>query len=288
MSDPVSRNHLRLQAAGRIVAIAIALISPAMASRHEAGQPTVRANELLRQVLAKEKPAGKDDYYAWMDRVQKPRGSVTKLMVNTPSGILSRMVAINDQPLTLLERQQDDERIDRLLEPAKMREKSRKQQDDQEHIQRLIRALPDALHCEYASAVHEDRNLRLECSPNPAFSPPNYESQVLQGMTAVILIDREEKRVARIEGTLFRDVTFGWGVLGRLNRGGHIEITQARVAGGYWGMTRMQLVFVGRIVLVKPLNIEETEDSWDYRPVPRMSVAQALEYLRSGAANPSH
>ena len=104
-------------------------------------------------------------------------------------------------------------------------------------------------------------------------------------MNAVILIDREEKRVARIEGTLFRDVTFGWGILGRLNRGGRIEITQSRVSGAYWSVTRMQLAFEGRLVLVKPLNIEETEDSWDYRPVPRMSVAQALEYLRSGAVN---
>ena len=220
-----------------------------------------------------------------MDRVQKPRGSVTKLMVNTPQGILSRIVAVNDRALTSLERQQDDERINRLLDPSRMREKSRKQQDDQEHIQRLIRALPDAFRCDYASATEEDRNLRLECTPNPAFSPPNYESQVLQGMNAVILIDREEKRVARIEGTLFRDVTFGWGILGRLNRGGHIEITQSRVSGEYWSVTRMQLDVEGHLVLVKPLNIEETEDSWDYRPVPRMSVAQALEYLRSGAVN---
>ena len=30
-------------------------------------------------------------------------------------------------------------------------------------------------------------------------------------MKTVILIDREDKRIARIEGTLFKDVTFGWG-----------------------------------------------------------------------------
>ncbi len=285
MRFPVSEDRLRLRAAILILAITLVPISPVLASPHDSGQPTLRANDLLRQVIASEKPPGKDDYYAWMDRVQKPRGSVTKLMVNTPQGILSRIVAVNDRALTSLERQQDDERINRLLDPSRMREKSRKQQDDQEHIQRLIRALPDAFRCDYASATEEDRNLRLECTPNPAFSPPNYESQVLQGMNAVILIDREEKRVARIEGTLFRDVTFGWGILGRLNRGGHIEITQSRVSGAYWSVTRMQLAFEGRLVLVKPLNIEETEDSWDYRPVPRMSVAQALEYLRSGAVN---
>ncbi len=100
-------------------------------------------------------------------------------------------------------------------------------------------------------------------------------------MKAAILIDREEKRITRIEGTLFRDVNFGWGVLGRLNRGGCIEITQSKVAGKHWGITRIQLMFEGRVVVVKPLKIEETETSWDYRPVPRMTVAQALEFLRN-------
>jgi hypothetical protein len=99
-------------------------------------------------------------------------------------------------------------------------------------------------------------------------------------MKAVILIDREDSRISRIEGTLFKDVNFGWGFLGRLNRGGHIEITQARVAGKHWGIQRMQLNFDGRIIVVKPLHIEETETSWDYRSVPGMSVSQALDYLR--------
>jgi hypothetical protein len=50
----------------------------------------------------------------------------------------------------------------------------------------------------------------------------------------------------------------------------------------------MQLVFDGRIIVLKPLHIEETETSWDYHPVPNMSVAQALEYLRNSTAKPAH
>ena len=48
----------------------------------------------------------------------------------------------------------------------------------------------------------------------------------------------------------------------------------------------MQLTFEGRVIVVKPLNIQETETSWDYRPVPRMTVAQALEFLRNSSAHP--
>jgi hypothetical protein len=203
-------------------------------------------------------------------------------MVSTPQGILSRTIAINDRALTPDERQQDEDRINRLLDPAKMRDKAGKQRDDQQHIERLLVSLPDAYECEYAASGHDDRNLHLDCTPNPQFSPPNYESQVLQGMKVKILIDREDYRISRIDGTLFRDVNFGWGFLGRLNRGGSIEIVQS-LAAKHWGIQRMQLNFDGRVIVVKPLHIEETETSWDYHAVPGMSVAQALEYLRNAA-----
>ena len=277
---------LGITAGTLILAMTIAPVSPALAAHLDLIEPTTRANDLLRQAVANESLGDKDDLYAWMQRQQKPRGSVTKLMVNTPQGILARTVAVNDKPLTAEERRQDDQRINRLLDPDKMRDKAKKQEDDQQHVERLLRALPDAFQCKY-TAAHTDRNLRLECSPNPNFSAPNYESQVLQGMKTVILIDRDEKRIAKIEGTLFRDVNFGWGILGRLNRGGHIEINQSRVAGKHWGITRMQLTFEGRVIVVKPLNIQQTETSWDYRAVPRMTVAQALEYLRNAPVKPA-
>jgi hypothetical protein len=280
--------YYRVPAPVAALLLVLALAAAAQASGGDYSQPPLRPGELLSQAVANEKAGEKDDYYAWTDRLQKPRGSVTKLMVKTPEGILARTIAYNDKPLSAVERQQDDARINPLLDASKMREKASKQQEDQRHIERLLMALPDAFLCEYSAGEHEEHTLRLNCSPNPRFSPPNYETQILQGMKAVIFIDRDDKRVARIEGTLFKDVTFGWGFLGRLNRGGHIEITQSKVAGRHWGLTRMNLVFDGRIVMIKPLHVEETELSWDYRPVPGMTVAQALQYLKSAPTQTSH
>ncbi len=278
------KSRMKPRTAGLIFLTAMALICPALARPGDIVEPT--ANDLLRQAIANENINGRENYYTWMDRVQKPHGSVTKLMVNTPQGILARIVSYDDRALTPEQRQQEDERIDRLLEPAMMREKTKKQREDQQHIERVLVALPDALHCEYA-VVHEDRNLRLECSPNPHFPPTNYESEVLRGMKAVILIDRQDTRIAAIEGTLFKDVNFGLGVLGRLNRGGSIEITRSKAVGKHWCITRMQLKFEGRVLIVKPLKLEETETSWNYRPVPSMTVAQALEFLRNAPAEAS-
>ena len=282
------RTHSKLRSAKLIMVVMFALAAHALAGNSTPNEPTLRPNDLLRQAVANEKLSANDGYFAWMDRLQKPRGSSTKLMVSTPHGILSRTVAINDRSLTPDERKQDDDRINRLLDPEKMRDKASKQREDQQHIERMLVALPDAFHCEYSNAAHDDHNLHLECSPNPRFSPPNYESQILQGMKAVILVNREDCRITSIQGTLFKDVTFGWGFLGKLNSGGSIEITQSKMAGRHWGIQRMKLSFDGRIIFLKPLHLEETETSWDYRSVPGMTVAQALEYLRNSGPKASH
>ena len=279
-----------------LLGLALAL-APARASAAAAdvSPPPSSANELLREAIAKEKLTLGDGYLAWIDRVQKPRGAVTKLMVNTPQGILARVVAIDDHPLSSEERQKDDERINRLLDPAKMKDKYKKQQEDREHVEHLVYVLPDAFQCEYATASSHpstptagtpgspaaEGTVLLECSPNPAFAPPNYESQLLLGMKTEITIDRAEKRITRIVGTLFRDVTFGWGFLARLKSGGRVEIAQSKVAGKHWGLTRLHLNFDGHLVMVKPMHIEETKTCSNYRPVPSMTVEQALEFLRS-------
>ena len=51
-------------------------------------------------------------------------------------------------------------------------------------------------------------------------------------MAGEIWIDPVKLRVVRLEGHLQQDVDFGWGILGRLNKGGWIVIEQADVGGG--------------------------------------------------------
>ncbi len=86
-------------------------------------------------------------------------------------------------------------------------------------------------------------------------------------------------RIAKIDGTLFKDVEFGWGILGRLYKGGKFLIEQ-RDVGGRWETTRETLEFNGKILMLKPLTISSTETATDFRPVPsNITTAQALELL---------
>jgi hypothetical protein len=274
---PVSTTALLLA----IVTCLAGALGAADGLRSEAAMPPV---ELVRQAIANEMENPKSArFYMWMDCVVKPKGSETKQMVETPDGIIGRLVAINDKPLTAEQRQADDNRINRLLDPAKMREKASRQKADEQHSQRLLRALPTAFNYAYAGAETTPQGhpvVKLDFSPNPNFVPSDRETQVFQGMHGQVWIDTRIMRLAKIDGTLFRDVDFGWGVLGRLYKGGRFIVEQADVGNGHWDTTRMELKLDGKILMMKRLHIEETETEWDFRPVPKLNVRQALEMLR--------
>ncbi len=280
--------HLRCRqpafpAALALIAV-VCLVGALVAEEIPQTQPPMPPIELVRKAVANEMENPKNSrFYMWMDRVVKPKGSQTKQMVETPAGIIGRLVAINDKPLTPEQRKADDNRINRLLDPAKMREKTKQQNEDVQHGQRLLRALPTAFNYAYAGTETTPQGhqvVKLDFSPNPSFDPPDRETQVYEGMKGQVWIDTQVMRLARIDGTLFRDVDFGWGVLGRLYKGGRFVVEQADVGSGHWDTTRMELKLDGKILMVKHFHIEETETEWDFRPVPKMNVRQALEMLR--------
>ncbi len=270
--------------AALLLAIVTCLAGALGAAEAPQSRPSMPPGELVRQAIANEMENPKSArFYIWMDCVVKPKGSQTKQMIETPDGIIGRLVAINDKPLTAEQRQSDDNRINRLLDPAKMREKASQQKRDEQHIQRLLRALPAAFNYVYVGAETTPQGhqvVKLDFSPNPDFVPPDHETQGFQGMKGRVWIDTRVMRLAKIDGTLFRDVDFGWGVLGRLYKGGRFVVEQADVGSGHWDTTRMELKLDGKILMVKHFHIEETETEWDFRPVPKMNVRQALEMLR--------
>src|SRR5437868_11920715 len=105
-------------------------------------------------------------------------------------------------------------------------------------------------------------------------------------MEGTILIDSGRQRIARIDGGLFRDVSFGWGILGHLDRGGRFQVDQGTAAGDdSWEMTRMSLDLTGKILWFKSVAIKSTETFSDFRRVPAtLSFAQGVTLLEKEAA----
>ena len=134
-----------------------------------------------------------------------------------------------------------------------------------------------------------DKMVRLKFTPNPGYSPPSHVEQVLEGMQGYLVIDSSALRLARIDGALFRDVSFGWGILGHLDKGGHFRVQQADVGDGCWEITAMSLRMTGKILVFKSFSMTSDENFADFQRVPDdLPFAKGVELLKSEQEKLAH
>ena len=217
-----------------------------------------------------------------------PKGSQTRLYVETADAMAGMLIAANDQPLNAQQQQAEKDHLNWLAgNPEQLKKKHAREKDDAEHTMRIMRALPYAFRFEYVPLQPGDEQqvkggdelVRLNFTPNPAYSPPSRVEQVLQGMNGFLLIDATARRIARIDGTLFREVSFGWGIVGHLDKGGHFMVQQSDV-GGSWEITEMRLQITGKILFVKTISMTSDEKFSDFHQVPGdLSFAKGVDLL---------
>ena len=278
------------------LAITITLLAGVNAVRaFSADQPSESPIELVRRTVQQEIAPGNGNARAmFLDRKETPRGSQTKLIVETREGMAGMLIAINDKPLPPEQRQAEEARLSELARnPEALKKKQKSEKEDAERITRIMKALPDAfLYEPDGTTVGNqtigkvgDQLVRLKFRANPRYSPPSHVEQVLTGMQGYLLIDADQHRIARIDGILSKEVSFGWGILGHLDRGGHFLVEQAEVIPGDWEVTHMSLSFTGKELLFKSLNIRSDEVFSNFRPAPsNLNFAQGVELLKKQEA----
>jgi len=248
-------------------------------------KPDFDPQQLVRNAAKNEIKANNiHQYFMYQDHTEYKNHSITKEVIETPQGGLMSTIAINGEPLTPQQRAKDNQRLEKFAnDPEARRKKQESSREEDQRDELMLTSLPDAFLYNYAGTErgpNGDELVHLTFKPNPNFNPPNHETRVYQGMQGEVLIDRSAMRIAKIDGTLFKDVEFGWGILGRLDKGGKFLIEQRDVGGGRWETVRETLEFYGKILMIKPLTIWSTETATDFRPVPaNITTAQALELL---------
>jgi hypothetical protein len=260
-----------------------------------AQQPSEAPVELVRKTVQSEVAASNSDLRVmFMDRKETPRGSQTKLMVETRDGMAGMTIAFNDKALTPEQRQAEEGRLAGLVNnQEQLEQKRKKEKEDAERVTRIMKALPDAFLYDPDGTESGNQDVgkagtelvRLKFRPNPKYSPPSHVEQVLTGMQGYLLIDAGQHRIAKIDGTLIKEVGFGWGILGHLDQGGHFLVEQGEVIPGVWEITRMSLSLTGRVLLFKSLNIKSDEVFNNFRAAPaNLSFAQGVELLKKQEA----
>lgn len=234
-------------------------------------------NTVWNELQARKHPAG---YFEYRETDEDSGEFTVSTEIETPEGVVARETEEDGHPLTDDERDRNVDHLEKLVRSPKMQgQLLESQQEETERRMGLLKDFPSAFLFQF-EGVEPDGVVRLKFRPNPKFRPSSREDLALRGMAGTLWIDPQSQRLVRIDGTLTRDVTLGWGVVVRLNRGGHFVMKQAEVGKGCWRTTLLAVDLTGRIFLIKSLQVHMKQTSEAFRRVAsNLSVPQAVAML---------
>jgi hypothetical protein len=266
--------------------LALALAqSPAKPSPAETLPPLPQdATQYAREAFQHQMQANNSDHTHWRYRIHREdeKGTQDRDVIETKEGEIARTLLINGQPLNAEQRADDEARMKKLVEDAGDRAKREKRgKEDRDKGDQMLKAIPDAFIFKYEG--EENGQVRLSFAPNPHYNPPTRETQVFRSMSGTLWIDRAGTRLSRMDGALFEDVTFGWGLLGRLNKGGTFSVTQSRVGENHWEIVGLDVKMTGHAVIFKSINVRQIQRLTDFHRVSDdLTISQAYQLLEKG------
>ena len=224
--------------------------------------------------------SARQDHSPWEYRDHDVQPDMDKVshVIESPTGNLSRMVMLNGKPLTASETQAELNRLREYVNSPD--EQARKRKDaahDDVQARELLNMLPTAFLWTIAGENAEEISLRFR--PNPDFAPNDMQARVLGTMAGEMVVARNGNRIRTLRGTLTEDVRIGFGILGKLNKGGVFDIERRQIAPGHWQITETHVHIVGHALLFKTIGTEDDDTKSDWKPSTAANLQAALEQI---------
>ena len=214
----------------------------------------------------------------WIEK-HAPKETLLEEQVETSDGPLMRVKMMNGHPLDAKGQQQEETRLQTLLDsPSQQASLKQAYIEDEKRIGRIVALLPEAFLYE---DMGEENGLRhLHFRPNPNYPPHSIEARIFHAMSGDLWIDARMKRMAALKGQLMENVDFGFGILGRLYKGGWFELRRTEVSTVDWKTERLEVHMNGRAMLFKTIARETSEVRGGFVAVPEhMNLAQGMHLL---------
>lgn len=249
-------------------------------AHYAAAQPAMPAGQLVREVIYNEQGDHQHHGYwrYWIERRSQGGTSLTD-QVETADGPIARLALDNGHALSPQAQQQEQERLEHLLNsPGEQARHLRQYDEDEDRIGRILALLPDAFVYEYDG--EENGCYRLRFHPNPNYTAHTIEARIFHAMSGKLWVDARSKRLARLEGRVDQNVDFGFGILGRLYQGGWFRLEREQVSPTDWKTKTLEVHMNVRALMVKSFARETSETRGGFARVPGgMSLMQGLMLL---------
>lgn len=247
-------------------------------------QPAVQVKEspqqLVREVVYNElHDHDSHGYWRYWVRQSTSTGAQMAEVVETKAGPIKRVVLSNGQPLTPGNSQVEEAKLDELASsPNEQASHRQAYAEDEQRVHRIMAMLPDAFCFQDMGEANGVRHLRFQ--PNPGYSAHTVEARVFHALNGDLWIDTRMKRLTRIDGRMSQDLTFGFGLLARVDHGSWFRMERIQVSPTEWKTAMLEVHISGHAVVFKNIAHETSEVRGGFKAVPAdLTVAQSVHLL---------
>jgi hypothetical protein len=78
------------------------------------------------------------------------------------------------------------------------------------------------------------------------------------------------------------DVKFGWGLLGKMNKGGTFDVERRELSPHIWQITESHVRIVGKALMFKSIGEQDDEEKTEFRPVPGETTLEQAAVMLQG------
>ena len=240
-----------------------ACVLGAQDTKPDASQDT---KQFVQQAVTDELAADRDDHSRWIfhEVDRKPNDTVVQWVAQTGHGDLNRVLSRNGHQIS---EQQQRASIDQFIhDPAAQAKQHRSGQHDDEQAEALLKLLPVAFI--WTRTGSDEKTTTLHFKPDPNFRPPSREARVFSAMQGDMTVENSHHRIQELKGTMIRDVNFGWGLLGKLEKGGLFSVRRSETGPGVWQITETHVHIQGHALIFKSISEQEDDEKTSFTREP--------------------
>jgi hypothetical protein len=193
-----------------------------------------------------------------------------------PGGTYKRLIRIDGRPLDPdeLARRDSEHARNRQRAAERAARESRRQREARKEEAAEARRKTEAIFDD-AVAVFEpvfagrdlvdgEPVLVVDLRPREGAEVRTREGDWMRHFRGRVWVAESSHQIVRLDMHAFRDLTIGWGVVGRLDEGSRVRYSQRRV-DGVWLPEELSYEASGRTLLVRPFEIAAATRWYDYR-----------------------
>lgn len=268
----------RLRGVLSTAAITMFLLCSSLPAQSQGSDPS--ALDAVRSAVKAELEANQTDKSIWTYRESNitPEKNAVYTSIETPQGTLRRLIELNGHPLSPQAAAAETRRIQNYVNDPAAQAKARKAaQHDDAQATELSKMLPDAFI--WTRGGENGDLLTLNFRPNPDFDPPDMQSRVMGIMVGQMIISKDSHRIRTLRGKLSQDVRIGWGILGKLDRGGTFDVERRMVGDGYWQITETHVHIGGHALLFHTIGQQEDDVKTEWKASTAQTLRDAAQQL---------